>query len=185
MAIPVISPFSATVAGAATQQYTADQSVTWKVDGITGGNGTVGTISGGGLYTAPNISGTYNIQGVNGSSEVGNAFAVVGSVFPFVPNFQYEGKADKRVLNFIAEDGSRQTRTKRTKKRSYDLVFQYREASEYLAMEAFWDQHYPSRSFTFTDVILNFSGLYLFVGELSHRADSYNTIEYRVSILEK
>jgi hypothetical protein len=38
---------SASVVGA------ADGSVTWQVNGIDGGNATVGTISGAGLYTAP------------------------------------------------------------------------------------------------------------------------------------
>jgi hypothetical protein len=40
--------FSATVGG------TTNTSVTWKVNGIAGGNGTVGTISQSGLYKAPN-----------------------------------------------------------------------------------------------------------------------------------
>jgi len=39
--------FTATVSG------TSNTSVTWSVNGITGGNGTVGTISASGLYTAP------------------------------------------------------------------------------------------------------------------------------------
>ena len=54
-----ISPASATVRVKQTQQFTAtvqgpaDTSVTWKVNGITGGNGSVGTISAAGLYKAP------------------------------------------------------------------------------------------------------------------------------------
>ena len=55
-----ISPTSASVLLKATQQFTAtvtnssNTAVTWKVNGITGGNATVGTISATGLYTAPN-----------------------------------------------------------------------------------------------------------------------------------
>ncbi len=41
--------FSATVAG------TTDQSVNWAVDGVAGGNSTIGTITTAGLYTAPGI----------------------------------------------------------------------------------------------------------------------------------
>jgi IPT/TIG domain len=54
-----VAPSSATVRTRRTQQFTAtvqnasDPSVTWKVNGVTGGNSTVGTISTGGLYTAP------------------------------------------------------------------------------------------------------------------------------------
>ena len=56
-----VSPASASVTLGATQQFTAtvtnstNVSVTWNVNGITGGNSTVGTISAGGLYTAPQI----------------------------------------------------------------------------------------------------------------------------------
>jgi hypothetical protein len=54
-----ISPTSATVRVrrtvqlTATVQNTTNKGVTWKVNGITGGNATVGTVSTGGLYTAP------------------------------------------------------------------------------------------------------------------------------------
>ena len=55
-----ISPSIATVtAGSGTQAFTAQVAngatgaVTWKVNGIVGGNTTVGTVSAGGLYTAP------------------------------------------------------------------------------------------------------------------------------------
>ena len=55
-----VSPSSASVvAGSGTQAFTAtvtnasNTAVTWKVNGTTGGNSTVGTISSSGLYTAP------------------------------------------------------------------------------------------------------------------------------------
>src|SRR5207237_1062751 len=59
--IPVnvtISPTSATGPTGGTQHFTAtvntsNTAVTWQVNGVTGGNATVGTISSSGLYTAP------------------------------------------------------------------------------------------------------------------------------------
>ena len=54
-----ISPTSASVQTGTTQQFTAtvtgttNTAVTWQVNGVTGGNSTVGTISTSGLYTAP------------------------------------------------------------------------------------------------------------------------------------
>jgi len=54
-----VAPSSVTVAPSTTQLFTAtvtgnaNTAVTWAVNGVTGGNGVVGTISGGGLYTAP------------------------------------------------------------------------------------------------------------------------------------
>ena len=62
-----VTPTSATVTSGKTQQFTATVSggsntaVTWEVDGISGGNSTVGTISSGGLYTAPTVSTTTSI----------------------------------------------------------------------------------------------------------------------------
>ena len=56
-----ISPISATVAAGGTQQFsamvqnTSNTAVTWQVNGVTGGNATVGTISSLGLYTAPGV----------------------------------------------------------------------------------------------------------------------------------
>jgi len=56
-----VSPATATVFLGNQQQMTASVSgtsnstVTWSVDGVTGGNSTTGTITAGGLYTAPSI----------------------------------------------------------------------------------------------------------------------------------
>jgi hypothetical protein len=56
-----ISPTSATVAAGGTQQFTAmvqntsNTAVTWQVNGVSGGNATIGTISSSGLYTAPAV----------------------------------------------------------------------------------------------------------------------------------
>lgn len=57
-----ISPATVTVKTKATAQFTAtvqgttNTAVTWKVNGIAGGNGTVGTITAAGLYRAPNTA---------------------------------------------------------------------------------------------------------------------------------
>jgi hypothetical protein len=66
-AVVNITPSSATIAAGATLQFSAavlnnaNQSVTWAVDGIAGGNVTVGTISSGGLYAAPDAAGSHTI----------------------------------------------------------------------------------------------------------------------------
>ena len=62
-----VTPSSATVPMNFTQQFTANVSntafgnVNWFVDGVQGGNSTVGTISSSGLYTAPASTGTHAI----------------------------------------------------------------------------------------------------------------------------
>jgi len=56
-----VSPATATVQTGAMQQFTAtvangsQPTITWLVNGIVGGNSTVGTITATGLYTAPDM----------------------------------------------------------------------------------------------------------------------------------
>ncbi|HEV2395746.1 MAG TPA: Ig-like domain-containing protein [Candidatus Sulfotelmatobacter sp.] len=83
-----ITPASATVIAGATEQFQAtvngqgNSSVTWSVDGVGGGNATVGTISNSGLYTAPPQPGNHTISASVGSKAVDNASAAV-TVFTF------------------------------------------------------------------------------------------------------
>jgi hypothetical protein len=69
----------------ATEQFTATVSgqanptITWSVDGVTGGNSTVGTITSAGLYTAPGSSGNHAIAAA--SSGTSQSATVQISVF--------------------------------------------------------------------------------------------------------
>src|SRR5205814_678306 len=83
-----VSPSSASVAATATQQFTAtvtgstNTSVTWGVNGVTGGNSTVGAISTTGLYTAPAAPpnpATVTIRAISGSSG-GNATVTIAGL---------------------------------------------------------------------------------------------------------
>ena len=62
-----VSPQSTSLTPNGTRQFTAtvqgtsDDEVTWSVDGVTGGNSTVGTITTGGLYTAPANLGSHTV----------------------------------------------------------------------------------------------------------------------------
>src|SRR5271156_6018019 len=81
-------PFSATVTG------TTNQAVTWSVNGVVGGNATVGLITNAGLYTAPTILTNPNTitvsatsaadAGASGASDVTlwNATPVLSNVSP-------------------------------------------------------------------------------------------------------
>ena len=68
-----ISPESASLAPSATQQFTAtvtgttNTSVTWSVDGVSGGNTTSGTITSDGLYTAPAAAGSHTVTATSGA----------------------------------------------------------------------------------------------------------------------
>ena len=62
-----IAPTTATVGAGGTQQFTAtvtgttNTAVTWSVDGVNGGNTTVGTVDNSGLYTAPTTASAHTV----------------------------------------------------------------------------------------------------------------------------
>src|SRR5947209_8410650 len=80
-----ISPATAVLMTGATQQFTATVSgqanptITWSVDGVTGGNSSSGTITSAGLYTAPGSSGNHAIAAA--SSGTSQSASVQISVF--------------------------------------------------------------------------------------------------------
>jgi len=60
-----------------TQQFTSSVTgVTWGVDGIAGGNATVGTISTSGLYTPPAAAGIHSVTATSGTSSASASIAV-------------------------------------------------------------------------------------------------------------
>ncbi|MEP7272212.1 MAG: DUF1800 family protein [Acidobacteriota bacterium] len=87
-----ISPTSASVQVNTTRQFTAtvtgtaNTAVTWRVNNITGGNSTIGTISGAGLYTAPATvpAGAATVSAVSQADTAKQASAAV-TVTPTTP----------------------------------------------------------------------------------------------------
>ena len=83
-----INPTAATVATGGVQQFSATvsgsstTSVTWSVDGIAGGNSTVGTVSSSGLYTAPASTGTHNVTATSVADSTKSASAAVTVIPP-------------------------------------------------------------------------------------------------------
>lgn len=67
-------PFTATVAGA------TDQSVTWAVDGVAGGNSTIGMITTAGLYTAPGMPPSPNSVTITATSSADTTQAATATV---------------------------------------------------------------------------------------------------------
>ena len=66
-----VSPGTAVLTFTRTAQFTAQGpgsgGATWSVDGVAGGNTSVGTITAGGLYTPPNSVGTHTVTATSGS----------------------------------------------------------------------------------------------------------------------
>ena len=100
--VPVsVSPrAAAVVVTTQTQQFTAwvtsNASVTWSVDGVPGGSGTVGQISTGGLYTPPSSPGTHSVSATSVANSAESATASVavtdlGGVFTYHNNLSRDG----------------------------------------------------------------------------------------------
>lgn len=84
--VVIVSPASASVLAGGTQQFqatvsgSANQAVTWKVNGVVGGDPNSGTITVGGLYTAPSVipvSGTASVSALCAADGVTQGTATV------------------------------------------------------------------------------------------------------------
>lgn len=77
-----VTPGTTVVTFAGTAQFTAvglgSGSATWSVDGVAGGNSTVGTITAGGLYTPPSTVGRHTVTATSGT-QTANATVYVSN----------------------------------------------------------------------------------------------------------
>lgn len=82
-AVVAVTPKSASVTPNQTVQYSAtisgvpSNNVTWSVDGVVGGNSTVGTIAASGLYTPPPTAGRHMVTAANNANLAQTATAPV------------------------------------------------------------------------------------------------------------
>ena len=121
-----VKPRAASVNFTATQQYQAflnnifTTDVTWAVDGITGGNSTVGTISTAGLYTPPAVAGSHSVTATS-NSQPSQAATVPIVITNFAGAFTYHYDNARIGLN------SNETvlTTGNVNKRQFGKVFSY------------------------------------------------------------
>lgn len=91
----MVTPATASIAISGTQQFgasvsgTTNQAVSWAVDGIMGGNSSVGIITPGGLYSAPPMIGNHAITATSqaNSASVGTASLTAGSLVSVARTF--------------------------------------------------------------------------------------------------
>ena len=90
------------VAGSQQQQFTANvtndsqsKGVTWAVDGVTGGNAAVGSISASGLYVPPNSAGSHTVTASSIADATKSASAPVGVTdLPGILTYHYDAARD-------------------------------------------------------------------------------------------
>jgi len=113
-----LSPASASVAAGSTQLYTVTNgngdAITWQVNGITGGNASVGTISGSGLYTAPavppisqplSITATQDSMSASAAATVTYSSQSLSGQFVFTFS-EMHGSSITNTVGMITADGS-------------------------------------------------------------------------------
>ena len=105
-----ISPDGAAISPGATQQFTAtiqgltNTAVTWSVDGVAGGNSSVGTVSTGGLYTAPNAIGPHTVTAASAafpSDTVNGRVTVINAAQSAVLTYHNDDARDGAFLEEV------------------------------------------------------------------------------------
>lgn len=111
-----ISPTAASISAGSTQQFTSTNgaSASWEVNGVAGGNATVGTISSSGLYTAPNqppttepvtIAGVSN--GITATATLTVTYSDASIQGTYMAGFtEYGASSDTSLLGYFTFDGS-------------------------------------------------------------------------------
>lgn len=112
--VVVVTPSFAAATPIQTVQYTATISgvesseVIWSVDGVTGGNATVGTISTSGLYTPPAKSGNHTIKAISSANKTQSGVArVVASAFAGIfTNHNDNGRTGQDLNEVVLTTGN-------------------------------------------------------------------------------
>ena len=102
-----VSPSSSTLETGQTQQFSAtltalsNTALSWSVDGIPGGNSSVGTVTSSGLYTAPLSEGTHTVTASSSADQADSASASV-AVFTLALSPQDATVAPSSTQQFTA-----------------------------------------------------------------------------------
>ena len=139
-----------------------------------------GAISASGLYLPPEQRCLDEVTLTDGEDSLTTTVNVV-KVFRWRPQYTSPMTVSKNVKLTVMEDGTRVTRTKRGKKRKYELSFERRTRDEYLSIEDFWDEHYPNGEFFYEDLSLRLSGLYVFDSDI--RWEPSSTVSHAFSLV--
>jgi hypothetical protein len=149
---------------------------------------TCGTITAGGLWTAPSsIGGTCTITMTSGSTVVTLDVKIL-DIFPYDPSVSFVDDVTKTILMSMAEDGSRTARVKNQynkSRRKYELTFRNRDPNEYLAAESFWRTHHPDKTFMFNDAILGIQVEVYFDSDFRCEPQAGCPIDYSFRLIER
>lgn len=103
---------------------------------------------------------------------------------PFLPSYNYDAKPMKEVVVSDAPSGSRRALELSTVLWPFNLTFRSRPLAEVLEMEQFWDYHYPGRPVSYTDPVLNISGLFWVDSNFKWSVRDLNLVDYAFALRE-
>ena len=109
-----VTPAFSSATSTETVQFTADISgvessdVTWAVDGITGGNSTVGKITTAGLYTPPTKAGGHTVKATSTANQSESGIArVIATAFPGIfTNHSDNGRTGQNLNEVVLTTGN-------------------------------------------------------------------------------
>lgn len=114
-----VTPGSPCVLPSGTEQFAAvvtsetNKGVNWLVDSITGGNSTVGTITTGGLYTAPPYTGSHIIKAVSQASSSVSGLTAISvnasptfEIYPYVASIPVGGQQTFQGQQCLVSDSN-------------------------------------------------------------------------------
>ncbi len=173
--------------GGAVQQFSASQvapgNVAWSC--------TAGTITAGGIFTAPNANGQYNVIATriaNDSFGSGGASSqvtvTVTAGVDYAPNISSRGVTKKNVS---ASEGVRRRRWtvgRSPALRFYELEFLSRPTAEWSAVMTVAEANYPEKETYWTDPFLLQERKFLFDGPVKWSRVSRGVYDYKVSFRE-
>lgn len=190
MPAPNLTPSSAALRGKEIEHFTSDVTATWVSTAgslFTDAAATVPYVPGvsrSDIYLkAQNVTGTYTLTATNGGSPTVAAVAVEGEM-PRLWEFRRPVTIKKRVRVFEPKDGPRQSRTDQGKKETWELGNNDSFYEDYLEVEAFWDAHYPGKTFVLYDTTLEREITCYFDSDLKREANSDLAVAWSVVVKE-
>lgn len=106
------------------------------------------------------------------------------NALPYSPDYGSEGSPTKQVVVSDAPDMTRQAAELSDVMWPFNLSFRSRYLAEALAMEQFWNYHYPGRPITYTDPTLGVAGNFWIDSNFKWRVLRNNLVEYSFAIRE-
>lgn len=145
-----------------------------------------GSITSGGLYTAPVTVGRDRIMVTSGSVSQTIVVEIV-EVFPVDPTFGYSVENAKTVVVNRTEDDLPYGRVKAKQnqpRRRYELKFENADEAELTLVEEFWGHHFPQRKFIYHDKLRGEKVCVLFDSYLKYEPSSTCDIGYSFRLVE-